>query len=120
MALPTDTSAQCRKAKFQARRLCGCGVWRFALGTQECSHAQEIVGEHSGADEKFEALSAFSQTTLHATEMRLSMPARKRCPFLKAGLFSMAARSGVFFPPRWGIQMSSTPACWQAVRVLGL
>ena len=41
-------------------------MWRFAFGTQQCRNAQEIVGEHSGADEQLEPLLAFSQTTLHA------------------------------------------------------
>jgi hypothetical protein len=47
-----------------------------------------------------------------STEMRPSMPARKRCPFLNSGLFSKASRSAVLFPPRWGIQTSFTS--WQA------
>src|SRR2546425_1364511 len=43
------------------------------------------------------------------TEMRPSMPARKRCPSLKAGLFSNALRFTVFFPPRCGMHTTLTP-----------
>src|SRR5438552_10729041 len=43
------------------------------------------------------------------TEMRPSMPARKRCPFLKSGLFSYVARAGAFFPPRCGMHIILTP-----------
>src|SRR5207302_4002918 len=45
----------------------------------------------------------------NSTEMRPSMPARKRCPSLKAGLFSYALRFTVFFPPRCGIHTTLTP-----------
>ena len=45
----------------------------------------------------------------NSTEMRPSMPARKRCPSLKAGLFSYALRCTVFFPPRCGIHTTLTP-----------
>src|SRR5260221_398084 len=45
------------------------------------------------------------------TEMRPSMPARKRCPSLKAGLFSYALRFAVFFPPRCGMHTTLTPFC---------
>ena len=67
MALPTDRSAEYGGTKVSRGRLCGGGTWRFAFGTQQCRNAQEIVGEHSGADEQIEVLSALSQTTLHAT-----------------------------------------------------
>src|SRR5437899_8002424 len=43
------------------------------------------------------------------TEMRPSMPARKRCPFLKARLFSYASHTRVFFPPRCGMHTTLTP-----------
>src|SRR2546430_15594996 len=43
------------------------------------------------------------------TEMRPSMPARKRCPFLKARLFSYASRTRGFFPPRRGRHTTLTP-----------
>src|SRR4029077_17324980 len=45
----------------------------------------------------------------NSTEMRPSMPARKRCPSLKAGLFSYALRFTVFFPPRCGRHTTLTP-----------
>ena len=47
----------------------------------------------------------------NSTEMRPSMPARKRCPSLKAGLFSYALRFAVFFPPRCGMHTTLTPFC---------
>src|SRR5437879_4094747 len=49
----------------------------------------------------------------NSTEMRPSMPARKRCPFLKSGLFSYFARVGVFCPPRCGMHTTLTPFCLQ-------
>ncbi len=49
----------------------------------------------------------------NSTEMRPSMPARKRCPFLNSGLFSNASRLAVLFPPRCGMQTSFTP--WHAL-----
>ena len=45
------------------------------------------------------------------TEMRPSTPARKRCPSLKAGLFSYPLRFAVFFPPRCGMHTTLTPFC---------
>src|SRR6266481_5579859 len=53
--------------RFQDRRLGGAGTWQFPFGAQQVRKAQQIVGEHGGADEKFEALSALGQTALHAT-----------------------------------------------------
>ena len=47
-----------------------------------------------------------------STEMRPSMPARNRCPLLKAGLFSSAFRSVVRWPPDCGMHGSVTPAAW--------
>src|SRR5215468_3478306 len=44
-----------------------------------------------------------------STEMRPSMPARKRWPFLNAALFSNASRSGAFLPPRCGMHTVLTP-----------
>ncbi|MCI0419879.1 MAG: hypothetical protein L0312_11745 [Acidobacteria bacterium] len=76
-------------------------------------NAEEIVGEHNGTDEQLEPLPAFSQ-------MRPAMPDWKHWPFLKAGLFSIAGRSAVLFLPRRGIEISWTPASWQAVRLWGL
>src|SRR5438874_2044515 len=43
-----------------------------------------------------------------STEMRPSMPARKRCPFLNSGLFSSACCGAVLLPPRCGMQTSFT------------
>jgi hypothetical protein len=45
----------------------------------------------------------------NSTEMRPSMPARKRCPSLKAGLLSYVLRLAVFFPPRCGMHTTLTP-----------
>src|SRR5207247_6672694 len=47
----------------------------------------------------------------NSTEMRPSMPARKRCPFLKSGLFSYASRLAVLFPPHCGMHTTLTPSC---------
>src|SRR5437879_5649352 len=47
----------------------------------------------------------------NSTEMRPSMPARKRCPFLKSDLFSYASRLAVFFPPHCGMHTTLTPSC---------
>ena len=44
----------------------------------------------------------------NSTEIRPSMPARKRCPLLNSGLFSNAWRCEVLFPPRCGMQTSFT------------
>ena len=44
-----------------------------------------------------------------STEMRPSMPARKRWPFLNGALFSCASRSGAFLPPRCGMHTTLTP-----------
>src|SRR5262250_3208759 len=45
----------------------------------------------------------------HSTEMRPSMPARKRCPSLKGALLSYASRAGAFLPPRCGMHTTLTP-----------
>src|SRR5262249_12946035 len=44
-----------------------------------------------------------------STEMRPSIPARKRWPCLNGALFSCAARSGSFLPPRCGMDTTLTP-----------
>ena len=46
----------------------------------------------------------------NSTEMRPSMPARKRWPCLNSALFSHASRSGVFLPPRCGMHTTLTPS----------
>jgi hypothetical protein len=54
--------------------------------------AEEIVGEHSSADEQLEPLSAFSQTTLHAAS-----PEQDRDAALDAGAEALAFfESGTF------------------------
>ena len=67
-------------------------MWRFAFGTQQCRNAQEIVGEHSGADEQLEPLLAFSQTTLHAPS-----PEQDRDAALNAGAEALAFFEGETF-----------------------
>src|SRR6202158_799718 len=47
----------------------------------------------------------------NSTEIRPSMPARKRCPSLKAGLFSYALPFAAFFPPLCGMHTTLTPFC---------
>src|SRR6266849_1157468 len=54
------------------------------------------------------------------TEMRPSMPARKRWPSLKSAVFSYASRSAVFLPPRCGMHTTLTPACLHDARFCSL
>src|SRR5258707_1367622 len=48
-----------------------------------------------------------------STEIRPSMPARKRCPCRKARLFSCVVRAAVLAPPRWGRAARRAGACWR-------
>jgi hypothetical protein len=48
------------------------------------------------------------------------MPARKRCPCLKAALLLYASRSEVLFPPRCGINTTATPTCSHSVTLISL
>src|SRR5260370_24845047 len=56
----------------------------------------------------------------NSTEIRPSMPAQKRCPSLKAGLFSYALRFTVFFPPRSGMHTPLPPFFLQDFTFLSL
>jgi hypothetical protein len=55
-----------------------------------------------------------------STEMRPSMPARKRCPCLNARVLSYAVRSAVLCPPRCGTHSVPTPALVNASPVAGV
>ena len=94
-----------RKRKDRVTRLFVCGtivsitVPQFSSGapTNNSKRWRPSAGER------------FIPRPRNGTEMRPSMPARKRCPFLKAGLFSYALRFAVFFPPRCGMYTTLTP-----------
>src|SRR5437773_7026164 len=71
--------------------------------------ASTAAPTHNSKRSRPSARQRFMPRPLNSTEMRPSMPARKRCPFLKAGLFSYASRTRVFFPPRCGMHTTFTP-----------
>src|ERR1017187_7443107 len=54
----------------------------------------------------------------NSTEIRPSMPTRKRCPCLNARLRSKVSCSAVFCPPRWGMHTCLTPAS-SVVHIVG-
>src|ERR1035437_1652894 len=54
----------------------------------------------------------------NSTEIRPSMPTRKRCPCLNARLRSKVSGSAVFCPPRWGMHTWLTPAS-SVVHIVG-
>jgi hypothetical protein len=84
-----------RNEGFKTRRLGGAGTGWFPFGAQQVRNTQEIVGEHGGADEKFEALSALGQTTLHATS-----PEQHRDAALDAGPEALSFFEGWTFLDR--------------------
>ena len=93
----------------------------FFLLVQQVSDAHEVVCKHSGADQHLKALRSlgarqrFMPRPRKSTDMRPSMPARKRCPFLNSGLFSSASRLELLFPPHCGMQTSFTVPSWHAL-----
>src|SRR6478736_9270355 len=73
--------------------------------------ASTAAPTHNSKRSRPSARQRFMPRPRNSTEMRPSMPARKRCPSLKAGLFSYALRFTVFFPPRCGMHTTLTPFC---------
>src|SRR5207237_1915914 len=71
--------------------------------------ASTAAPPHNAKRSRPSARQRFMPRPRNSTEMRPSMPARKRCPFLKSGLFSYVARAGAFFPPRCGMHTTLTP-----------
>jgi hypothetical protein len=55
-----------------------------------------------------------------STEMRPSIPARKRWPCLNAADRSWSRRCGVLLPPRYGIETVATPPCTHTVTLRSL
>src|SRR5437667_12026153 len=54
--------------------------------------ASTAAPTHNSKRSRPSARQRFMPRPRNSTEMRPSMPARKRCPFLKSGLFSYASR----------------------------
>src|SRR5204862_357399 len=75
--------------------------------------ASTAAPTHNSKRSRPSARQRFMPRPRNSTEMRPSMPARKRCLFLKSGLFSYFARVGVFCPPRCGMHTTLTPFCLQ-------
>src|SRR5207249_6008510 len=65
--------------------------------------ASTAAPTHNSKRSRPSARQRFMPRPRNSTEMRPSMPARKRCPFLKSGLFSYASRLAVLFPPHCGM-----------------
>ena len=86
---------------------------------------EENVGEHRGTDKQLKPLPAFSQTTLHAPSPEQDRDAALNAraeplSFFEGGTVLDGGAFGGFVSAPRGIEISSTPACWQAVRLLGL
>src|SRR5216117_2400267 len=73
--------------------------------------ASTAAHTHNSKRSRPSARQRFMPRPRNSTEMRPSMPARKRCPFLKSGLFSYASRLAVLFPPHCGMHTTLTPSC---------
>src|SRR6266576_1454020 len=73
--------------------------------------ASTAAPTHNSKRSRPSARQRFMPRPRNSTEMRPSMPARKRCPFLKSGLFSYASRLAVLFPPHCGMHTTLTPSC---------
>src|SRR6202140_238045 len=71
--------------------------------------ASTAAATHNAKRSLPSARQRFMPRPRNSTEMRPSMPARKRCPSLKAVLLSYALRFTVFFPPRCGMHTTLTP-----------
>src|SRR5882672_815780 len=73
--------------------------------------ASTAAATHSSNRSRPSARQRFMPRPRNNTEMRPSMPARKRWPSLNSRLFSYASRSGVLVPPRCGMHTTLTPSC---------
>src|SRR5260370_19700204 len=73
--------------------------------------ARTAAATHISKRSRPSARQRFMPRPRNNTEMRPSMPARKRWPFLNSELFSYASRSGALAPPRCGMHTTLTPSC---------
>src|SRR5713226_6677821 len=72
--------------------------------------ASTAAATHSSKRSRPSARQRFMPRPRNSTEMRPSMPARKRWPALKTALLSYATPRAVLLPPRCGMHTSLTPA----------
>src|ERR1700745_2460087 len=82
--------------------------------------ASTAAATHNSKRSLPSARQRFMPRPRNSTEMRPSMPARKRWPCLKSALFSYASRSAVFLPPRCGMHTTLTPSCLHDARFCSL
>src|SRR6266567_5989340 len=82
--------------------------------------ASTAAPTHSSKRSWPSARQRFMPRPRNSTEIRPSIPARKRWPFLNGALFSYASRSGALPPPRFGMHTTLTPPRSHDVTFLSL